>query len=198
MEQNPSSSSKADRKTVEKNRRNQMKTLFSQLISLVPHHPKVRCFLLPKSFLVTSSFFGGQTNILGNTLNYLLNFALYVIFQELLSLPDQIGEATNYIKNMEIKLEKLKERRDSATGARTLSNDTMVGSFRVPQVDVQEMGSALQVVLITGPESQFMFTETIRLLHEEGVEVVNASFSVVDNAIYHTVHSEVILTSRHC
>ena len=106
-------------------------------------------------------------------------------------MPDQIGEATNYIKSMQIKLEKLKERRDSAPGARLLSNYTM-GSLRVPHVDVQEMGSALQVVLITGPESQFMFNETIRLLHQEGVEVLNASFSVVDDAIFHTVHSKVI------
>lgn len=41
MDQNPSSS-KADRKTIEKNRRNEMKALYTQLTSLLPRQsPRV-------------------------------------------------------------------------------------------------------------------------------------------------------------
>ncbi|KAL3519770.1 hypothetical protein ACH5RR_017919 [Cinchona calisaya] len=157
MEQNPSSSSKTDRKTIEKNRRNQMKTLLSELTSLVPHQSR-----------------------------------------EVLSLPDQLEEATNYIRNMQIKLEKMKERRDcrimgTNNNNNNNNNNTIVGrtSLRLPHVDIQEKGSALEVILITGSDCQFMFTETIRLLHEEGVEVVNASFSLLDETIFHTIHSKI-------
>ncbi|XP_027111804.1 transcription factor bHLH162 [Coffea eugenioides] len=150
MEPNPSSS-KADRKTIERNRRNRMKTLYSKLTSLIP----------PQS-------------------------------REASSLPDQLEEATNYIKKMQIKLEKLKERRDFTNGTRLSSDtDTASAGLRLPHIDIQERGSALEVVLITKSDCQFMFTETIRLLHEEGAEVVNASFSVLDETIFHTVHSKI-------
>ncbi|CAI9087435.1 OLC1v1021502C2 [Oldenlandia corymbosa var. corymbosa] len=149
MEQNPnSSSSKADRKTIEKNRRNQMKTLLTQLNSLVPH----------------------QSN------------------KEALSLPDRIGEAISYIKTKQIRLEELKEKRDSLIEPKKSKN--VMGSLREPHVDVQEMGSALQVVLITGSDCRFMFREAIRVLHEEGAQVVNASFYVAGDTIFHTLHSK--------
>ncbi|GFQ08616.1 hypothetical protein PHJA_003005600 [Phtheirospermum japonicum] len=53
------------------------------------------------------------------------------------------------------------------------------------------MGSALEVVLVSGQNCQFMFSEIIRMLHEEGAEVVNASFSVLDNSLFHTIHCEI-------
>ena len=119
-------------------------------------------------------------------------FSFFSCFQEASSLPDQLGEATNYIKKMQIKLEKLKERRDFTNGTRLSSDtDTASAGLRLPHIDIQERGSALEVVLITKSDCQFMFTETIRLLHEEGAEVVNASFSVLDETIFHTVHSKV-------
>lgn len=50
MDQNPSSSSsRADRKTIEKNRRNEMKALYSRLNSLLPHQsqrPRVLATLI--------------------------------------------------------------------------------------------------------------------------------------------------------
>lgn len=60
-----------------------------------------------------------------------------------------------------------------------------------PQIDIHEKGSALEVVLITGLDFQFMFNETIRVIHEEGAEIVNASFSVVDDTVFHTIHAKV-------
>ncbi|XP_050287014.1 transcription factor bHLH162 isoform X2 [Quercus robur] len=154
MENNPSSS-RTDRKTIERNRRNQMKDLYSQLYSLVPH----------------------QTS------------------REVTSLPDQLDEAANYIKRLQTKLERMKEKKNNLMGIHEKSNAStdcgMTMGFKPPQIEIHEVGSALEVVLITGLDFQFMFNETIRVLHEEGAEIVNASFTVVEDTVFHTIHSKV-------
>nr|KYP32300.1 hypothetical protein KK1_047057 [Cajanus cajan] len=53
------------------------------------------------------------------------------------------------------------------------------------------MGSVLEVVLVTGLDFQFMFNETIRVLQEEGSDVVNASYTVIENEVFHTIHCRV-------
>ncbi|GAY34525.1 hypothetical protein CUMW_011940 [Citrus unshiu] len=161
MENNPSSS-RTDRKTIERNRRNQMKALYSTLNSLVPHQRPM----------------------------------------EATSLPDQLDEATKYIKRLQTNLERMKERKErlmgiekpdaaAATSSSGNSSGTITTGLRSPQIEIHEMGSALEVVLTTGLDFQFMFIETIRLLHEEGVEIVNASFNVVEDTIFHTIHSKI-------
>ncbi|XP_015584408.2 transcription factor bHLH162 [Ricinus communis] len=155
MENNPSCST-TDRKTIERNRRNQMKALYSQLNSLVPHHSS----------------------------------------RESVSLPDQLDEAANYIKKLQIKLEKMKERKDSLMGIErpnaSAGCSTRAGMrLRSPQIEVNGIGSALEVVLLTGLDCQFLFNETIRILQEEGAEIVNATFSVLDDTVFHIIHSKV-------
>ncbi|TKY59257.1 Transcription factor bHLH36 [Spatholobus suberectus] len=150
---NNSSSSRSDRKFIERNRRNQMKALFSKLNSVVPHQSS------------------GETT----------------------SRPDQIGEATNYIKNLQIKLEKMKEKRNNLIDIERSKNASMnIMGLKSPQFKIQQMGSALEVVLVTGlADYQFVFNETIRVLQEEGSDVVNASYTVVENAVFHTIHCQV-------
>ncbi|KAL0398584.1 UNVERIFIED_CONTAM: Transcription factor [Sesamum radiatum] len=157
MDQNPNPS-KADRKTIEKNRRNQMKTLCSRLSSLVPHQAP----------------------------------------REVVSLPDQLEGATNYIKKLQTNIETMKQKKNwlmgvsSATASSSArSSCSNSGGLVLPNVDVRVVGSALEVALITGLNCQFMFSETLRLLHEEGAEVVSASFSVLDNSVFHTIHCEI-------
>ncbi|XP_059659041.1 transcription factor bHLH162 [Cornus florida] len=154
MEINNPSSSRTDRKTIEKNRRNHMKTLYSKLNSLVPHQSS----------------------------------------REVVSLPDQLDEAANYIKKLQMNLEKMKEKKNRLMRLEKMSASTSTGvmvGLRSPQIEIHEMGSALEVVLITGLDCQFMFNEIIRVLHEERAEVVNAGFSVVDDAVFHSIHSKV-------
>ncbi|RDX63985.1 Transcription factor bHLH162, partial [Mucuna pruriens] len=151
QEKNPSSS-KSDRKFIERNRRNQMKALFSKLNSVVPRQSS----------------------------------------REANSLPDQIGEATNYIKNLQIKLEKMKEKRNKLIDIieRSKNNASMTMGFKCPQFNIQQRGSALEVVLVTGLDCQFMFNETIRVLQEEGSDVVSVSYTVVENEVFHTIHCQ--------
>ncbi|PRQ28954.1 putative transcription factor bHLH family [Rosa chinensis] len=154
-----SSSSRTDRKTIEKNRRNQMKALYSELNSLLPHQRS----------------------------------------REVTSLPDQIDEAVNYIKKLQTNLEKMREKKDSQMGVERITINNNGGSrrgvngggLRLPQIEIREMGSVLDVVLITGLDFQFMFEGSIRMLLEEGADIVNASFSVVEDTIFHTIHSKI-------
>ncbi|KAL7130026.1 hypothetical protein ABFS83_13G106200 [Erythranthe nasuta] len=166
MEQNPSSSSsKADRKTIEKNRRIQMKDLYNKLTSLVPR-PNPR---------------------------------------ELVSLPDQLEGAAKYIQKLQNELEKMQRKKNcllmgtmsaNSTNKSSISNNNNNnnnnGGIDLPNIDVRVTGSALEVVVITGQNSHFMFSEIIRMLHEEeGAEVVNASFSMLQDSVFHTLHCKI-------
>uniref|UniRef100_A0A2N9EBG8 BHLH domain-containing protein n=1 Tax=Fagus sylvatica TaxID=28930 RepID=A0A2N9EBG8_FAGSY len=114
--------------------------------------------------------------------------------QEVTSLPDQLDEAANYIKKLQTKLEKMREKKSSLMGIENpnaSTNSGMMMGYKPPQIEIHEIGSALEVVLITGLDCQFMFNETIRVLHEEGAEIVNASFTVVEDTVFHTIHSKV-------
>ena len=67
--------------------------------------------------------------------------------QEAMSLADHLGEASNYIKNLEKHLEKMRQKKDRLTGnskknIASMSCPANVG-LRPPQIEVHEMGSAL-------------------------------------------------------
>lgn len=89
----------------------------------------------------------------------------------------------------------MKEKRDSLVGIERPinagANSGMMLGLRPPQIEIHAIDTALEVVLITGLNSEFMFSETIRVLHEEGAEIVNASFTAVEDTIFHTIHSKV-------
>ncbi|XP_041026096.1 transcription factor bHLH162 [Juglans microcarpa x Juglans regia] len=156
MENNPSSSSRTDRKTIERNRRNHMKDLYSELNSLVPHQSSRD--------------------------------------QVAASLPDQLDEASNYIKQLQTNLEQMKKKKDSLMGIERPDASTNSGvtvGLRLPQIEVQEIGFVLKVVVITGLDFHFVFKETVRVLHEEGAEIINAGFSVVEDTVFHTIHAKV-------
>ncbi|KAK1364853.1 putative achaete-scute transcription factor-related protein [Heracleum sosnowskyi] len=123
MDQNQSSSSRADRKTIEKNRRTQMKGLYTELNSLVPRQNS----------------------------------------REAKSLTDQLDEAEKYIRKLQMKVEKMKEKRE-----RLMENNPNArfygGLATPPQIEIHE---------------------------SEGLDIVNASFSVTENSVFHTIHSKV-------
>ncbi|XP_062119560.1 transcription factor bHLH162-like [Humulus lupulus] len=174
MDLNPiSSRTTTDMKTIERNRRNQMKVLYSKLNSLVPQ----------------------QTT------------------RKVTSLPDQLDEAATYIKKLQISIERMKEKRNRLMGYNNNNNNlnggggsnimsinssnSLIGepingdmSSKSPHIEVHEMGLAVEIVLISGLDFQFMFNETIRILYEEGVDILNASFFVSEDTVFHTIHSQ--------
>ncbi|WCJ30779.1 basic helix-loop-helix (bHLH) DNA-binding superfamily protein [Euphorbia peplus] len=150
-------STKTERKVIEKNRRNQMKTLYSILDSLIPKHPS----------------------------------------KEPLPLPDQIDEAISYIKNLEAKVKKSEEKKQTLSKKRPCSclcsSQSAAAAAPVvksPKIEVREMGSSLEIILISGSENQSLFNEIISILHEENVDVVSASSSLAGDSLLHVVHAQ--------
>ncbi|KAK7412354.1 hypothetical protein VNO78_03809 [Psophocarpus tetragonolobus] len=118
--------------------------------------------------------------------------------KEAISLPDQLEEATNYIKKLQVNLEKMKDKKNMILGIERPNYATTNGGKAVavglklsPRVEIQLVGPALEVVLITSTDSQFIFSETIRILQEEEVDVVNASYKVIEDAVFHSIHCQV-------
>ncbi|XP_061351837.1 transcription factor bHLH162-like [Gastrolobium bilobum] len=152
----PSSSTKVERRVIEKNRRNHMKMLYSKLNSLLPNYN-------PK---------------------------------EALPLTDQVDEAIKYIKILEGKVKMAQEKKESF-GGKKRSHDCCSSSFattscpKSPQLEVHEMGSSLELVLTCGLETQFIFYEIIRILHEENIEVKSANSSLAGYSMLHVVHAEI-------
>ncbi|XP_071904243.1 transcription factor bHLH162-like [Coffea arabica] len=117
--------------------------------------------------------------------------------KENLTVPDQIDEAINYIKSMEKKLEKCKEKKEKLLfGKRPYSGATSE-TTKITNVEVHDMGPNMDVILLNGLEEQASFYGIIRLLCKEGFEVVNANFSSNGNSVLHVVHDKGgISTSR--
>lgn len=122
-------------------------------------------------------------------------------------LPDQIDEAINYIKRLEGKVKMDKEKKERLLmGTSTSSSSSSRNNKRSrggggdfsaaakpPQFEIHETGSSLEVVLRCGLESQFIFYEIIRVLHEENVEVRSANSSLAGDSVLHVVHAEVYI-----
>lgn len=91
----------------------------------------------------------------------------------------------------------MKEKRESLMGIENpkarLGEAIEVG-FKPPLIDIHEAGCALVVNLITGLDaSSFMFYQIIRMLHEEGLDILNANFSVKSSTVFHTIHAKVLI-----
>ncbi|PON61104.1 Basic helix-loop-helix transcription factor [Parasponia andersonii] len=166
--------SKLDRKTIEKNRRIHMKGLCFKLASLVPsRHSK-----------------------------------------ETLTQQDQLALAASYITHLRERVEKLKARKEQAMKEHHLPSSTSRGSnkrrnddvfdhttrpigslsTKLPMIELKDLGCGIELVLISGLQKNFMLYEVISVFEEEGAEVVSASFSVVDDKIFHTLHAQVKLS----
>ncbi|XP_047313908.1 transcription factor bHLH162-like [Impatiens glandulifera] len=153
---------KLERKTIEKNRRNNMKTLYSHLSSLLP--PK------ETGFAVT----------------------------------DQIDDAIDYIKNLQTKIEEAEEKKKqllergtkrkqpspttTAAAAAAISGDIP----RSAEIDVRETGPTVDVAIsICGLDMNYLFYDTIRVIHQEGGDVITANSSIIGNSVFYTLHATV-------
>lgn len=89
----------------------------------------------------------------------------------------------------------MKERKRQLTVGSEGSSRVMrseVGSrMGLPKIEVQDLSSGLRVVLISSPVDRLLFYEAVRVLEEEGGEILNANFSVAGDRAFHTIHSMV-------
>ncbi|OMO90052.1 hypothetical protein CCACVL1_07531 [Corchorus capsularis] len=155
------SSGKVERKIIEKNRRNQMKNLYSRLNSLLPHHPSKEPLSLPDQ--------------IDEAVNYIK------------SLETRLKESREKKESL---MGRKRSHRCSNNIAATDQAMGRLKAPEI-RIQFQEMGSSIEVVLMTGQDtSQFMFNEMIRIIHGEGADILNANFSVVGNTVFHIVHAE--------
>ncbi|KAL9326498.1 hypothetical protein ACSQ67_007143 [Phaseolus vulgaris] len=114
--------------------------------------------------------------------------------KDMLSQQDQLDLAATYIKHLRERLEKLKGEKEKAMNM-VRTTQTNNGIFNIesqlPLLEIKELGSGIEVMLISGVNKNFMLYEVISVLEEEGVEVVTANFTTVANKIFYTVHAKV-------
>lgn len=112
----------------------------------------------------------------------------------MLSQLDQLDCAASYIRQLKERIGKLQGKKEQEMSLRTrknVMNSMKIGS-RLPVVDLRDLGSTIEVILISGLQKNFMLYEVISILHEEGAEVVSASFSTVGDKVFHTIHAQVL------
>ncbi|CAL1406548.1 unnamed protein product [Linum trigynum] len=177
-----SCSMKLERKVVEKNRRNHMKTMYSRLYSLLP----TSCSNQGSAAVGISSSPSPGSGV-----------------------ADRIDVAISYIKSMESKLKKLEEKKESLATSRKRLRKCSSGIYcsdgpkskgarrwsAAPELQIRQVGSVVEVVLTSGSgrdESMVLFQDVIRILEDEGLEVLNASFAVTGNStFFSTVHAKI-------
>ncbi|KAI3997542.1 hypothetical protein MKX01_029373 [Papaver californicum] len=114
------------------------------------------------------------------------------------SVPDKLHEATNFIEKLQIRVERMKEKKKSlmvmpsTTNINQYNNDVKQ-STEAGLVLHEINGLALKVVLIASRSynHQSLFYELIRVLQEERAEIANANVSIIDGTGIHAIHSQV-------
>ncbi|CAL9768005.1 unnamed protein product [Musa acuminata subsp. burmannicoides] len=115
--------------------------------------------------------------------------------KDLLTQQDHFDQATSYIKELRERIDTMKQGKDSRTGIKETIKDISSGlamELRVPVIQARHQDSNLEVVLISGIDKRFAFHEVICVLEEEGAQVLNASFSIVGEKIFHIIHSQAV------
>ena len=110
----------------------------------------------------------------------------------------QLDQVALYIKQLKERVEELKVKRSLAMGDKIGTNtnnirDTTDGSYLgFPVVfELRDLGSSLEVTLISGLKKNFVLNEVISVLQDEGADVVSVHFSTIGDKVFHTLHAQV-------
>ncbi|XP_038981562.1 transcription factor bHLH162-like [Phoenix dactylifera] len=118
----------------------------------------------------------------------------YTISKDTLTQEDQLDQATSYIKKLRERIERLKKEKEMALSSQRLDTTTgrVLSSFRLPVIEVRHSDSSLEVFIVSGLSKGFIFHDVLSVLEEEGAEAINASFSIVGDKIFCSIHSQAI------
>ena len=183
------SSSRVDRKELERDRRQYMKDLFSRLGFLLPTPLSKVCTLLYSLFFVL--FFSLHCELM-KFAHVCMHGSRHI--QQ--SLPELLDQATTHVKQLGQRVEMLKQKKqllegsgidDQITGIR----DHMMGGAWSPVLTVSDLGSMLEVCVKSGSNKKFMLHQVIQVLVEEAAQVVALSYSNVGDRIFYTINAEV-------
>lgn len=113
------------------------------------------------------------------------------ILPEVISQQDQIDLAAAYITQLRKRVDELKATKQKTIGPTISNTMNMKMGFKSPTFELRDLGSSIEVVIVSGVQRNFYLYEAISILEEEGAEVVNASFSTVGDQVFHTLHAQV-------
>ncbi|CAK9182735.1 unnamed protein product [Ilex paraguariensis] len=123
--------------------------------------------------------------------NHFSRLASLLPTQERLALPALLDQSISNINQLKEKIEELKKRREQLQGDGDAIEDQRDGLIS-PLLAIREVGSALEINLITGVNQRCMLNEIFRVLQEEGAEVVSASCSTVGSRRFYSVYSQAL------
>ncbi|MED6189202.1 hypothetical protein PIB30_093570 [Stylosanthes scabra] len=159
-----SSSTKVERKIIERNRREQMKNLCFKLSSLLPNfNPKE---IFPRVEQIEEA----------------------VIYIKTLESRVKIAKE----KKESLLNKGMKKRCHGLGSSSAFDDDEIQGiTLKAPTIEIHELGSMLEIVLMTsGFDNQFIFKEIIRILLEENIEVLSANSSLNGDSMIHVLHAQ--------
>ncbi|KAH0687123.1 hypothetical protein KY284_017676 [Solanum tuberosum] len=96
--------------------------------------------------------------------------------KDMVTQQDQIDQAITYIEKLKERVDVLKRRKDKIIA------------------QVRELGSTIEVILVSCLKKKFTMQEVIIILEQEGAQVVTANFSTIGNKVYYTIHAQVKIT----
>ncbi|EMS50763.1 hypothetical protein TRIUR3_01158 [Triticum urartu] len=112
---------------------------------------------------------------------------------------DQLDSATAYIKQLKGRIDHLKRRKQAvfSGGTAGCSSSVSAGDYKaqtaaLPVIEVRHQDGTLDVALASEAGRPFRLHQVIAVLEQEGAEVLSASFSVVGDKIFYTLHSQAL------
>nr|XP_004236112.1 transcription factor bHLH162-like [Solanum lycopersicum] len=116
--------------------------------------------------------------------------------KEVLTKQDKIDAAITYIKQLKERIEVLERRKEEVVAQETCDDSkksmpTTTCSIKSPMVEVKELDSTLEVILVSGLQKNFILQEVIKIIEQEGAQVVSANYSTIDDTIYYMIHAQV-------
>ena len=134
---------------------------------------------------------------------YLTETICICVLQDAITQLDQLDSAAAYIKQLKGRIDELKrrkERRGAGAGAGCSpssssagnNNNNKASTTALPVIEVRHQESTLDVALVSEAGKPFKLHEVIAALEQEGAEVVSASFSLVADKIFYTLHSQAL------
>ena len=188
------SSSRVDRKALERDRRQRTKELFSRLGFLLPTPLSKVCTLLYSLFLVL--FFSLHCEVLMKLGHAGMHGSRHI--QR--SLPEMLDQATTHVKQLGQRVEMLKQKKQLLEGSSSIDDQTtgirdhMMGGAWLPVLTVSDLGSMLEVCVKSGSNKKFMLHQVIQVLVEEAAQVVALSYSNVGDRIFYKINAQVLIS----
>ncbi|XP_031132029.1 transcription factor bHLH162-like isoform X1 [Ipomoea triloba] len=153
---------KLERKYIEKNRRNHLKSLYTDLFSLLPTPKMQERMSLPDQLDETAKY---------------------------IKCLEQQLEKSRQKKEELVKKESRKRPNNYSSCRNCMAGGEQ---SEAPHIQVLDTSPGMSVVLINGLESISQFHSIIRVLHkQQGLEVTNATFQIHGNSTLQIVHEQV-------